>query len=92
MQSTEQLPCGNGVKKSSRTCSDPFPAHGGHHCAGNSILFHPCDAGECPGKKHKTTYFINAQLSKNKVYIIASPAKTSRYIFIDLIATFLHHY
>ena len=55
MQSTEQLPCGNGVKKSSRTCSNPFPAHGGHHCAGDSILFHPCDAGECPGEKHKSS-------------------------------------
>ena len=49
-QSTEQLSCGDGVKKSTRTCSKPFPEHGGEGCAGEAVRHDTCSAGICQGE------------------------------------------
>ena len=49
-QSTEQLSCGDGVKKSTRTCSKPFPEHGGQGCAGEAVRHDTCSAGICQGE------------------------------------------
>ena len=42
--------CGGGKKESTRTCTNPIPAHGGRGCVGELIRTEECNTHECPGK------------------------------------------
>ena len=44
--------CGGGVKKRTRTCTNPPPANGGKDCSGlgPDITTRKCNKQECPGK------------------------------------------
>ena len=43
------LSCGGGTKTRSRTCSNPFPQHGGRSCQGSRFERQPCNTQPCPG-------------------------------------------
>ena len=44
--------CGNGTQSRNRTCTNPFPQHGGQDCVGNKTQYRSCDyiRKECPSK------------------------------------------
>ena len=42
--------CGNGVKKRTRSCSDPQPAYGGKPCPGNDTDYIHCHPMFCSGR------------------------------------------
>ncbi|XP_044183076.1 coadhesin-like isoform X2 [Acropora millepora] len=41
--------CGGGRQYQSRTCSNPFPGHGGRDCIGDRSLSYSCNTECCPG-------------------------------------------
>ena len=41
--------CGGGRQYQSRTCSNPFPGHGGRDCIGDRFLSYSCNTECCPG-------------------------------------------
>ncbi|KFU90053.1 A disintegrin and metalloproteinase with thrombospondin motifs 14, partial [Chaetura pelagica] len=41
--------CGGGVRWRSRSCDNPSPAYGGHHCPGPTYEYQVCSSEECPG-------------------------------------------
>ena len=41
--------CGGGNQPSSRTCSNPAPAHGGADCQGDAEETQECNTQACPG-------------------------------------------
>jgi len=40
--------CGGGVKRRTRTCTNPAPAHGGENCTGLLAEEEPCNKQACP--------------------------------------------
>ncbi|XP_078333125.1 SCO-spondin-like isoform X2 [Crassostrea virginica] len=40
--------CGHGTSIRARTCSNPVPQYGGHHCYGHSYDSKSCNNGPCP--------------------------------------------
>ena len=42
--------CGGGVKKLTRTCSNPMPSCGGSSCRGISVREEACNEDCCSGK------------------------------------------
>lgn len=40
--------CGSGIKRRTRTCTNPKPAHGGKKCEGSSVQTRPCQVKACP--------------------------------------------
>ena len=73
--------CGGGRQYQSRTCSNPFPGHGGRDCVGVRSLSFTCNTQCCPGAfthnetnksvscLYKTTFIVNiiAILLKHRV-------------------------
>ena len=43
------LTCGKGIKKRSRTCTNPPPANGGLDCVGPAEQTSECNDRDCPG-------------------------------------------
>ena len=41
--------CGSGTVRSTRTCTNPEPAHGGKDCEGDNEKVENCYKGCCPG-------------------------------------------
>ena len=40
--------CNSGIKRRSRFCNSPFPAHGGSDCVGDGYEEKQCHADACP--------------------------------------------
>ncbi|NXQ90343.1 ATS14 metalloproteinase, partial [Nyctibius grandis] len=57
--------CGGGVRSRSRSCDNPPPAYGGHHCPGATYEHQVCNAEECPGPYQD---FRAQQCSKRNSY------------------------
>ncbi|XP_074965448.1 A disintegrin and metalloproteinase with thrombospondin motifs 14 isoform X4 [Phalacrocorax aristotelis] len=57
--------CGGGVRSRSRSCDNPPPAYGGHHCPGATYEYQVCNAEECPGPYQD---FRAQQCSKRNSY------------------------
>lgn len=49
IQSKCSVSCGGGFKISNRSCNNPTPAYGGHHCLGLSTKIDFCNTKQCPG-------------------------------------------
>ena len=43
--------CGGGVKRRTRTCSNPAPKNGGRACTGSSAESQACNTSPCKGKR-----------------------------------------
>ena len=43
--------CGGGVKRRTRTCSNPAPKSGGRACTGSSAESQACNTSPCKGKR-----------------------------------------
>ena len=41
--------CGGGIRKRTRTCSNPAPKHGGRTCPGPKEQIQSCNMKQCPG-------------------------------------------
>ena len=50
--------CGDGLKKRTRSCTNPSPAHGGKQCQGASEEEAECKVRECPGEHFEPLYLI----------------------------------
>ncbi|KAK3105311.1 hypothetical protein FSP39_022254 [Pinctada imbricata] len=50
--STCSTSCGGGHRTRTRTCGNPFPAHGGSDCKGNSSESTTCQTNLCPVNGH----------------------------------------
>ena len=58
--------CGSsGVKKRTRRCDNPSPAHGGDNCAGSSRSSENCNTHTCPGKLLEDNFFSFKIFIKN---------------------------
>lgn len=42
------LPCGGGVRSSTRQCDSPAPANSGKYCTGNRAKYESCNTENCP--------------------------------------------
>lgn len=40
--------CGGGIQTSTRSCSNPSPAHGGENCEGETEQTRKCNEQPCP--------------------------------------------
>ena len=51
--------CGGGQQYQSRTCSNPFPGHGGRDCVGVRSLSYSCNTHCCPGTLNRSKTIKN---------------------------------
>lgn len=60
VQDSSAVPCGPGVKKITRSCSNPSPSAGGAPCNGDAVTFVACIASNCQGEHYFRHDYVDA--------------------------------
>jgi len=71
--------CGCGVRRLTRSCTNPPPQDGGKPCAGDSEKTESCNLGRC-GKLYLSYKQLGSSTQNERLFGVREPSRLAEYV------------